>query len=162
MGLERFWQMVRDCYDGIAPAAPAPAAPAPAPPAGKNHISYQVSTLASAAYLPKVTDLSDYAGIIGRMIDKLLIQKPTTGDVYCRVKAGGKWYPEVKNATDFAGVENKAITDVAIRVTSGTVRFRVHCNGKWYEWITAYNINDPIKGYAGIGKPIDGIQIEIV
>ena len=51
-----------------------------------------------------------------------------------------------------------------IRCTEGTARYRVHTkNGYWLDWITGYNENDGVYGYAGIfGQEIDAIQIEIV
>lgn len=70
------------------------------------------------------------------------------------------WLGEVKNLTDYAGWENSPITDVAIKVDKGSIKYRVHVKGgNWLDWITQYNINDKINGYAGNGKPIDVIQI---
>ncbi len=77
-----------------------------------------------------------------------------------RVKAGGKWYAIVKNLSDYAGVIGKAITDVAIGVNIGSVKYRVHVlGGDWLPWVTGFNINDYINGYAGNGKVIDAIEI---
>lgn len=83
-----------------------------------------------------------------------------TGIVFTyRVKAGGKWYAEVKNLNDYAGVRGKAITDVAIKVNKGKVWYQVHTyRGKWHNKITGYDINDSAK-YAGVGKPIDAIRV---
>ena len=68
--------------------------------------------------------------------------------------------PEVKNLADFAGIKGKAITDVAIKVTKGKVKYRVHIKGGgWLPYVTGYNINDHINGYAGNGKVIDAIEI---
>ena len=87
-------------------------------------------------------------------------QKVTKPDVVYRVKVDGKWLPEVKNLADFAGIKGKAITDVAIKVTKGTVKYRVHIKGGgWLPYVTGYNINDHINGYAGNGKVIDAIEI---
>lgn len=81
-------------------------------------------------------------------------------DVIYKVKADGKWYPEVKNLEDYAGVVGKPITDVAIKVTKGTVKYRVHIlNGNWLPYVTGYNANDYVNGYAGNGKPIDAVEI---
>ena len=34
-------------------------------------------------------------------------------------------------------------------------------NGDWLPWVTDYDINDNVNGYAGIkGKVIDGLQVE--
>ena len=76
----------------------------------------------------------------------------TVVDVFYCVRADGKWYPEVKNLADYAGLTGKAITDVAIRVTKGSVRYRVHVKGKgWLPWVTGYNLKDTVNGYAGNG-----------
>lgn len=81
-------------------------------------------------------------------------------DVYYKVKVGGKWFPEVKNLEDFAGIKGKSITDVAIKVSKGSVKYRVHIKGgNWLPYVTGYNINDHINGYAGNGKVIDAIEI---
>lgn len=72
----------------------------------------------------------------------------------------GKWYPSVKNLYDYAGVPGDAITDVAIKVSEGKIKYRVHVKGgDWLPWVTGYNINDHDNGYAGTGKPIDAIQV---
>lgn len=81
-------------------------------------------------------------------------------DVYYSVKAGGKIYPMVKNNEDYAGVKGKAITDVAIKVSKGSVKYRVHVlNGNWLPYVTGYDWKEPKNGYAGNGKPIDAIGI---
>lgn len=85
-------------------------------------------------------------------------------DVFYRAYAGNKWYPEVKNTTDYAGVENKAISALAIRASRGVVKYRVHVKSKnkWLPFVTMSNINDNNNGYAGILKSdIDGLQAEI-
>ena len=70
------------------------------------------------------------------------------------------WLPEVKNLTDFAGYENSPITDVAIKVDKGSIKYRVHVKGgNWLPWVTGYNINDIKNGYAGNGCEIDAIQV---
>lgn len=81
-------------------------------------------------------------------------------DAIYRVRAGGKWYPAVKNMDDYAGVVGKAITDVALKFSKGSCKYRVHIKGgKWLPWVTGYNINDDNNGYAGDKKVIDMIQI---
>lgn len=97
--------------------------------------------------------------VVNKVVNKVT-GKVTKPDVIYRVKAGGKWLPEVKNLADFAGVVGKPITDVAIKVTKGTVKYRVHIKGGgWLSYVTGYNINDHINGYAGNGKVIDAIEI---
>ena len=82
-------------------------------------------------------------------------------NVYYRVRTiKHGWLPEVKNLDDYAGFENSPITDVAIRVDRGTIRYRVHVKGgNWLPYVTDYNINDAINGYAGNGRNIDAIEI---
>ena len=77
-----------------------------------------------------------------------------------RVRTNGKWLPAVKNLEDYAGLPGKAITDVAIKVSKGKVKYRVHIKGgDWLPYVTGYNINDYHNGYAGNGKPIDAIEV---
>ena len=81
-------------------------------------------------------------------------------DVYYRVrtKADG-WLPEVKTPEDYAGFTG-AVTDAAIRVSAGSVKYRVHIKGgKWLPCVTGCNINDGTNGYAGNGLEIDAIEV---
>lgn len=76
-----------------------------------------------------------------------------------RTQAHG-WLPEVKNNDDFAGFQGSPITDVAIRVDRGSVKYRVHVLGEgWLPYVTGCNINDYQNGFAGEGKVIDAIEI---
>ncbi len=79
-----------------------------------------------------------------------------------RVYADGQWYDEVKGLSNIAGRAKQAISGVAVKVSEGNIRYRVHLlNGDWLPWVTGYDINDDINGYAGIkGKVIDAIQVE--
>ena len=77
-----------------------------------------------------------------------------------KVRVDGRWLPEVCNLEDFAGIKGKAITDVAIKVSSGSIRYAVHVkDGGWLDDVTGYNVNDDENGYAGDKKPIDAIRI---
>lgn len=70
------------------------------------------------------------------------------------------WLPEVKNLDDYAGWENSPITDVAIRVDRGSIRYRVHVkDGNWLPYVTGYDINNGSTGYAGNGKVIDAVEL---
>lgn len=83
-------------------------------------------------------------------------------NVYYRVKTiKYNWLPEVKNLEDYAGYLNSPITAVAIKVDKGTIKYRVHLKNKgWLTYVTGYNINDIINGYAGNGKDIiDAIEV---
>ena len=77
-----------------------------------------------------------------------------------RSRFGGKWGKEITDLKDFSGVDNTSITDVAIKVSEGTIEYRVHVKGgSWLPKVTGYNINDSANGYAGNGKPIDAIEV---
>lgn len=77
------------------------------------------------------------------------------------VKAGGRFLPQVTNLNDWAGLrDGTPITDIAIKVDKGSVKYRVHIlGGKWLPWVTGYNWKDHNNGYAGWGKAIDAIQV---
>lgn len=81
-------------------------------------------------------------------------------NVYYRVRTKKHgWLPEVKNLNDYAGYENSPITDVAIKVDKGSVKYRVSPKGKEFlSYVTGYNIKDSKMGYAGNGTPIDRIE----
>ena len=73
---------------------------------------------------------------------------------------GKKILPEVVNTNDYAGIQGIPITDVAIKVNKGTVKYRVHVRGgNWLNYVTGYNWNDSKNGYSGNMKPIDCVQI---
>ena len=100
-----------------------------------------------------------------KMIETKLNESSVTTNnqvnVYYKVRTQKHgWLSEVKNLEDYAGYQNSPITGVAIKVDKGSIKYRVHVKGgKWLGWITQYNINDYINGYAGNGKPIDAIEI---
>lgn len=119
-----------------------------------------------------VGTISGFSGQID--LDKIVNQKvidettpkpaPTPTEnpsVAYRVQTVNKgWLPEVKDLTDYAGIENDAIKGVAIKVSKGSVWYRVHELGKgWLPKVTGYNIKDSENGYAGNNHPIDAIQI---
>ena len=85
----------------------------------------------------------------------------TKVNVYYRVKTQKHgWLPEVKNLEDYAGWQGSPITDVAIRVDKGSIKYRVSPKGQnFLPYVTGYNIKDSINGYAGNGKPIDRIEV---
>lgn len=86
----------------------------------------------------------------------------TTVHAYYRVRAGDVWLPEVCDLTDFAGCSNGTtpISDIALRVSAGSVNYRVHVNGgSWLPYVTGCNISDSSNGYAGMGTPIDAVEI---
>lgn len=73
---------------------------------------------------------------------------------------GGKIYPFVRNLQDFAGVQGRKITDIAIKCDIGSVSYRVHVLGRgWLPYVSGCNWNDKNNGYAGIGRVIDAVQV---
>lgn len=85
---------------------------------------------------------------------------PFEAHAYYQVIAEGKNYSEVCDLSDYAGVENRKISDLALRVDKGSVRYRVHVlGGNWLGWVTGYNWSDNSNGYAGCHKSIDAIQV---
>lgn len=92
------------------------------------------------------------------MIKAKLEDNPVSNEVnvYYRVKTQKHgWLSEVKNLEDYAGWENSPITGLAIRVDNGSIKYRVTTiSGKTLGWITGYDINDYISGWAGNGEPI--------
>ena len=87
------------------------------------------------------------------------LKKPT---LTYRVYADRKWYDEVKGLSNIAGRKKQAISAVAVKVSKGNIKYRVHLlDGDWLPWVTGYDIDDDVNGYAGIkGKVIDGLQVE--
>lgn len=85
----------------------------------------------------------------------------TKVNVYYRVKTQKHgWLPEVKNLEDYAGFQGSPITDVAIRVDKGSIKYRVAPVGKdFLPYVTGCNINDFNNGYAGNGTPIDRLEV---
>jgi len=74
--------------------------------------------------------------------------------------ANGKILSAVTNTEDYAGIRGQAITDIAIKVNKGSIKYRVHVKGgNWLGYVTGYNWNDAKNGYAGNHKPIDLVEI---
>lgn len=77
-----------------------------------------------------------------------------------RVRSSGRWLPSVTDLSDYAGVTGQPITDVAIKATSGSVKYRVHvCGGGWLPYVTGCDISDDENGYAGNHQPIDAVEV---
>ena len=73
---------------------------------------------------------------------------------------GGTIYPFVRNLQDFAGVQGRKITDIAIKCDVGSVSYRVHVLGKgWLPFVSGCNWSDVNNGYAGNGRVIDAVQV---
>lgn len=70
------------------------------------------------------------------------------------------WLGEVSNLEDYAGWENSPITGIAIKVDKGSVKYRVHIKGgQWLPYVTGYDINNSMNGWAGNGMIIDCIEV---
>ena len=82
-------------------------------------------------------------------------------NVYYRVKTQKHgWLSEVKNLEDYAGWQNSPIIGVAIKVDKGSVRYRVHIKGgQWLPYVTGYDINNSLNGWAGNNLAIDLIEV---
>lgn len=82
-------------------------------------------------------------------------------NVYYRVKTNEDWWlEEVKNLEDYAGWQGHLIIGLAMKVDRGSIKYRVTTvSGKTLGWITQYNINDYINGWAGNGEPISTVEI---
>lgn len=97
------------------------------------------------------------------MIQEKMGEKQSSANVnvYYRVKTQKHgWLPEVKNLEDYAGWQGSPITDVAIKVDKGSIKYRVSPKGQnFLPYVTGYNTKDSINGYAGNGKPIDRIEV---
>lgn len=79
---------------------------------------------------------------------------------YCAKTKENGWLPEVKNLEDYAGYKNNKIIGLAMKVDKGSIKYRVTTvSGKQLGWITGYNINDYIKGWAGNGEPIALVEV---
>ena len=90
-----------------------------------------------------------------------------TINVYYRTYTDGRWLPEVTNYNDtdgngYAGIENKTIRGIAIKVDKGQLKYRVHVKGGgWLGWISDYDIDNWKTGCAGNKTiDIDAIQID--
>lgn len=60
-----------------------------------------------------------------------------------------------------AGEIGQPIIRIAIKASSGKVRYRVHIlNGNWLPYVSGFDLNDNKGGYAGNDSPIDCIQVK--
>ena len=145
-------------------------APAPAPaPAPTPDVIFTYAVRAGGKILPAVTNLNDYAGIIGTPITDIAI-KVNKGSLQYRVHVkGGKWLPFVSGynwkdgANGYAG-NGKQIDAVQVILTgvSGKVAtYRVSPVKKnYYPWQKNSQTTGGQDGYAGAyGVAIDRLQI---
>ena len=120
----------------------------------KTYFINRIRELMGLAEMPKVI----YMGASNTVKPA---QTGDTGGVFTYgVKSGGRILPFVTNLSDFAGIQGIPITDAAIKVNKGSVKYRVHIKGGgWLPYVTGCNWNDPINGYAGNGQIIDAIEV---
>ncbi len=140
--------------------------PVTAPTSEKISVKYQVWDDVRNAWLPEVTDLTDYAGLFGHDVCAVCARL-TKGNIFYKVHTkGGGWLPEVKNRGDYAGLYNKPIDALMMRTDTGkTLKYAVHLrrSNRWLPFVTGYNEKDNNNGFAGIlGQEIDAIKIYIV
>ena len=123
-----------------------------------SNLSYTAGDFRQYSSTGKVDGIS---GKVDMNVQYVEIDDKFSPDVYYKVRIeGNKWLPEVKNLEDYAGLSYEKITDVAIKVTEGTIKYRVHIlGGSWLPYVTGYNTKDYEHGYAGNGKPIDLIEV---
>ena len=73
------------------------------------------------------------------------------------------WLAPVTEQSDYAGWKESPIIAIAIKASVGSIKYRVHETGKpadqWCNWITGYDINDFVHGYAGNNTPIDAVEV---
>lgn len=109
------------------------------------------------------TNPYDYFGVSKEEVRKYTKEEISNEEVnvYYQVKTQKHgWLPIVKNNEDYAGWEDSPITDVAIKVDKGSVKYRVHIKGEeWLPYVTGFDTNDAINGYAGNGRVIDAIEV---
>lgn len=120
----------------------------------KTYFINRIRELMGMDKMPKVT----YVGASNTVKP---VQTGDAGVVFTYgVKSGGRILPFVTNLSDFAGIQGIPITDAAIKVNKGSVKYRVHIkDGDWLPYVTGCNWNDPINGYAGNGQIIDAIEV---
>ncbi|MEG0722348.1 MAG: N-acetylmuramoyl-L-alanine amidase [Lachnospiraceae bacterium] len=108
------------------------------------------------------------SGLLGAPIQGAVTPVPTPQpssgsiDVVYQVYSG-KWYPNVQNTEDFAGVRGKAISGIYANTVgdasvAGNLKMRAHVKNKnWLPWVIDR------KDFAGIlGASIDVVQMELI
>lgn len=133
----------------------------------KIDVVYQVWDNVRKAWLPKVKNVEDYAGIFGHNISAVFAEL-SEGDIFYKVHTKGllgKWLPEVKNRVDYAGILNKPIDAVMFRTNTGKkIWYSVHLKKekRWLPYVCQYDEKDKACGFAGLyGKEIDAIRMYV-
>lgn len=71
----------------------------------------------------------------------------------------GTVLPEVQNLEDYAGIKGRRIVGIAARVDRGELKYQVHTVGGWLPYVTGYDWDDAVNGYAGNGCVIDALRV---
>lgn len=72
----------------------------------------------------------------------------------------GTILPEVTNLEDYAGIGGRKIIGIAARVDRGELKYQVHTvGGGWLPYVTGYDWDDAVNGYAGNGCVIDALRV---
>lgn len=88
---------------------------------------------------------------------KVAVKNKETGKV--------RWLPEVRNLTDYAGLnEKETIVGIMAKASYGQMRVQAHVKGKgWYSIVTGYDENDRKNGFAGdLVNDIDAVMMYYV
>ena len=113
----------------------------------------------------------DIQGVTRPQIPDVLPSTQTNVDAFYKVavknKETGKvrWLPEVKNLTDYAGLnEKETIVGIMAKASQGQMRVQAHVKGKgWYSVVTGYDENDRKNGFAGdLVNEIDTVMMYYV
>lgn len=83
---------------------------------------------------------------------------PSNIDVFYQVYSNGKWFAEVKNTTDYAGVFGQDVEAMYARLSSGSIEYRVSAvNRDYYPWVRDR------QDFSGVlGVSIDRLQMRLV
>ena len=142
------------------------AQPQPQPQSQTIQVTYQVWDDVKNAWLPNVTNDTDYAGIFGHDVCAVFASLSQGNIFYSVHRQGGNWLPTVCNRRDYAGLFNNPIDGLTMRTDTGkTLHYAVHLRrkNKWLPFVTGCDIGDPNNGYAGIfGCEIDAIRIYLI
>lgn len=136
----------------------------------KIDCEYRVWDNVKKAWLPKVKNVDDYAGIYGEAIGgfQLVTYGGGRTKLIAHVK-GGPWLPEIVDGgfgskdSEYAGLKGRSIDAIAIWSEYGDATYRAHIKGgDWLPWVKGkYDTHDD-NGYAGLlGKEIDAIEAYI-
>ncbi len=72
----------------------------------------------------------------------------------------GTILPEVTNLEDYAGIRGRKIIGIAAKADRGELKYQVHTvGGSWLPYVTGYDWDDAVNGYAGNGNVIDALRV---